>query len=298
MPGLLTATALDRPAVEGLLAGADVYRAGGGRRHPKAVIALMFFEDSIRTRVGFDSAAARLGARSISVSAARHSMAMETAETLDDAIRSIAGWVDTICLRHGDAAVFSRLAGLVDTPIINCGNGRDEHPTQALVDLLAIRKAIGRIDAFTVGLVGDLSAMRVAHSLAVVLSRLDCIRVRAMSPCGLGLPSEYLGSLRAAGHEAVELDHLDVTGLDVLYVAGLPADTNVGRLSREEQGRFHVTTEVAAGLGSEGVILCPLPRVDEIATEVDQMPQARYFDQSRDALWMRMAVLDRVLTPA
>lgn len=298
MSGLLSAAALDRAAIEELITSAETYRAGGGRRHPDAVVALMFFEESLRTRVGFEVAAARLGARGVAVYSVKHSPAMEVSETLDDAILSVGDWVDAICLRHGDAAVFSRLAGLVDTPVVNCGSGRDEHPTQALVDLLAIKRALGRIDGFSIGLVGDLAAMRVAHSLAVVLARFDAIRVRAMSPAGLGLPEDCLSALRDAGHEIVQLDHLDAGGLDVLYVAGLPADSDIGRLSREEQGRFQVSAEVVVGLGDGGVVLCPLPRVDEIAADVDDLPAARYFDQSREALWVRMAVLDRVLTQA
>lgn len=295
MPGLLTAAGISRDRIERLVEAARDYRDGRGRRHPEALVGLVFFEDSLRTRVGFDAAAVRLRASTTTLLATKKTPAMGFPETLDDTVRSVGSWCDALCLRHPDADAVARAASLTTTPVINCGNGRDEHPTQALVDLFAIAEILGRVDGLRVGLVGDLDGMRAAHSLALVLSRFHELEVRCISPAGLGLPPRFTQALRDGGHRVAEVDALDVRDLDVLYVAGLPAPTRVGVLTPDQQARYRVTRAVAEQLPPHARILCPLPRLDEIATEVDELPQASYFRQSELAITMRMAILDEAL---
>ena len=296
MPGLLSASELDRPRIERLLASAGQYRRGGAARHPEAVVALAFFEDSLRTRVGFEAAAARLGARGLSVTAFKQTEAMGQPESLLDTVRSIDGWCDVLCLRHPDAAAVRAVGEVAHVPVINCGGGRDEHPTQALVDLFAIQELRGAIDGLTIGLLGDLHAMRTAHSLALALARFDRITVRCIGPAGLELPERFAEPLRAAGHSLSVTTVMDVEGLDVLYVAGLPAHTRAGTLTASEQARFHVTCEVVRRMPADALVLSPLPRVDEIRPDVDSTPQAVYFRQSALGLNVRMAVLDEQLS--
>jgi aspartate carbamoyltransferase catalytic subunit len=291
MPDLLTAAGLTRDDIERLIASARDYRAGRGRRWPQAV-GLMFYEDSLRTRVGFEVAAARLGARTTVVLEPRRSEAMWAPESTADAVRSIAGWCDALCLRHPDAVA---LAGLTDTPVVNCGDGGGEHPTQALVDVFAMHELLGGIDGAHIALVGDLHAMRTAHSLAYLLARFDAIDVRCVGPAGLDLPAPCLAALRDGGAEVTSVATMDVDGVDVVYVAGLPAQTRAGVLTREEQAVFHVTSEVVGRMKPKARVLCPLPRMDEIAPEVDTLAAAAYFAQSELGQWMRMAVLDLVL---
>lgn len=298
MPGLLSAAQLSRARIDHLVESARVYRAGGGRRHPTALVGLVFFEDSIRTRVGFDVAAARLGAATATVHGAKQSDAMWAPETAVDTVQSIAGWLDVICLRHPRAECVHNAAALTTTPLINCGNGSEEHPTQALVDLFAIHELMGRLDGLRIGLVGDLVGMRTAHSLVIALSFYEDIAVRCLSPPGLTLPARYLAALKRAGHEVWESSELEVAELDVVYVAGLPAQTETGVLSQEEQARYRIDGSVMQRLPEHALVLSPLPRVDEIAAEVDEMPQAAYFKQSEVSLFMRMAILDEVLAVA
>jgi aspartate carbamoyltransferase catalytic subunit len=298
MRGLLTAAELSRPRIERLLAAATEYRDGGGRRHPSAIVGLAFFEPSLRTRVGFDVAAGRLGARSVTVQDAKQSAAMAVPESLLDTVRSIAAWLDVLCLRHPDADAARRAAMVTETPIINCGNGGDEHPSQALVDLFALQHCFGRIDGLRLALVGDLNAMRAAHSLVGALSCFDGISLRCISPHGLELAPQLVSSFRARGHSIDECHELMVEDVDVVYVAGLPAPTRAGILSDAQQAAFRVTGAVVDRLDRRARVLCALPRVDEIAHDVDARPQAAYFLQSELALSMRMAVLDEALSEA
>lgn len=296
MPGLLSAAQLPRERVEQLVERAREYRAGAGRMHPDAVVALAFFEESLRTRVGFDVAAARLHAHTTSVYGPRQSIAMWAPETLEDMVRSIGSWCEVFCLRHPDADAPARAAAATATPVINCGNGTDEHPTQALIDAFTLYELLGRIDGLRIALVGELDAMRAAHSLALVLAQFDGLHVRCIAPPSLALPPHCLKALVDGGHEVRQTTAMDVDGVDVIYVAGLPAETRAGVLSVAQQGEYHVTPAVAARLREGGCILCPLPRIDEIPAATDALAQAAYFQQSELSLWMRMAILDDLLT--
>jgi aspartate carbamoyltransferase catalytic subunit len=296
MRGLLSAADLSRDRIERLLHSADAYGSGGGRGHPGAVVGLLFFEESLRTRAGFEAAAARLQAGTLAVGSARQGASMEVPETLEDTLRSVAGWCDVICLRHASPDAPARCAALSTAPIVNCGNGNDEHPVQALVDLYAIKRLTGRIDDISLAMVGDLSAMRTAHSLALALTRLSGWRVRCIAPRGLGLAPRYLDALRATGHDIESTTSMDVGDIDVLYVAGLPADTAIGRLHQEEQALYCVDRAVVERMPAHARVLCPLPRIDEIAAEVDARPQAAYFEQSALSLAIRMALLGEQLS--
>ena len=296
MPGLLSADDLDRVQLDGLMAAARELTASvQTARHADKVVALLFFSDSLRTRVGFEVAAARLGAAAPVVSAARHTSVMSEPESLDDTVRSLAGWCDAICLRHPADGAAQHAADLVDVPVINCGDGQHEHPTQALVDLFAIDSLMGGIDGVTVVMVGDLHAMRAAHSLAIGLSRYRNVTLRCVAPRGLELPPRFADAFRRGGGALEESDHLRLNDADILYAAGLPALTAVGRLSGEARTAYVIDAQVAARLPARARILCPLPRIDEITGDVDVLPQAAYFLQSRLALGIRMAALDRAL---
>lgn len=293
MPDLLSAGDLTRDRVERLIATARGYAAGSGRRHPGALAGLVFFEDSLRTRVGFEAAAARLGARTTVVLGAKHAAQMHVPETLEDTLRSIESWCDVLLVRHPDLASIAP-DRRPRTPVVNCGD-REEHPAQALVDVFVLAELLGRVDGLRVGIVGDLHAMRTARSLASTLALFDGLTVRLIAPPGLELSADRTARLREAGHRVDETADLDLDDLDAVYVAGLPAPTRVGILSPEQQARYHVTVDRLAGRPALRV-LCPLPRVDEIHPAVDALPQAAYFRAGPLALAMRMAVLDEVLS--
>jgi aspartate carbamoyltransferase catalytic subunit len=296
MHGLLSAADLSRTRIERLIAAADRFAEGDGPRHSGAVVGLLFFEESLRTRTGLEAAAGRLSTGTFTVDAARHGASMLAPETLEDTIRSVADWCDVLCVRTPSPTGPALCAALTTTPIVNCGNGSVEHPVQSLVDLYAIKRLAGRVDNLSIALVGDLSAMRTAHSFALALHDLKGWRVRCVAPRGLELPDPYVRALADAGHHVETTASMDVEDMDLVYVAGLPAQTRIGMLYQEQQALYSVDFGLAERLRDDAHILCPLPRVDEISPTVDVHPKAAYFRQSAWSLWMRMALLDEQIT--
>lgn len=264
---------------------------GAGR-----VLTLAFFQASTRTRTGFASAGIRLGFGTVDLLAERHDVRMSASESLEDTMRVVSAYSDTLVLRHPADDGWTTAITHVSCPTINGGNGNGEHPTQALIDLFAIRRAIGRLDGLRVGIVGDIRGSRSAHSLMRALSRLEPEEVRLMGPEARVDTTE--ANMWCAGvTERVTVHHqLSLRGLDVIYVAGLPPGTGADRIPDAERERFALTPQRLRQLPDTGVVLCPLPRIDEISIEIDSDRRARFFKQSDDGLWVRMAVLERAIS--
>lgn len=298
MRGLLSAAELDRTCIDSLLIAAAAHADGLATRAERrqSVVGLMFFEDSLRTRVGFETAAARLGIATTVVSQLRHTAEMAVAESFEDTVRCVAPWCDALLVRHPDSEALARIAIAAATPVINCGSGADEHPTQALIDLFAVQRIRGSIDGLRIALVGDLAHMRSAHSLLLALRCYDDVTARCIAPRGLQMPESFAGPFRTRGG-TIEVDtHLRLDDVDIVYVAGLPRTSRNG-VSLADQDRLRIDRQRLSCLSTHARVLCPLPRVDEIAPEVDTTPHAAYFEQSALGLPMRMAVLERILGP-
>ncbi|MEJ7783372.1 MAG: hypothetical protein WKF96_01125 [Solirubrobacteraceae bacterium] len=296
MRHLLSALDLARDTVEQLIATARGF-ATGAIFAPQlgGIAALAFFEDSLRTRVGFEVAALRLGMGSTTVSGERHGERMSAPESLSDTARTLGAYCDVLCLRHPQAdapRIASRVAGV---PVVNCGNGLDEHPSQALIDLFAIQDARGQIDGVRVAVVGDLQHMRAAHSLLIALGRFDDVTVRCVAPAGLGMPDRYLEQSAVAASQTTELRIEDV---DIVYMAGLPPRSPSGEVGDEVRARYAIDAARANAMTPGARILCPMPRIDEIGAEVDELEQAGYVRQSELGLAMRMAILHRAIDRA
>jgi aspartate carbamoyltransferase catalytic subunit len=214
---------------------------------------------------------------------------MSAGESLPDTVRTLAAYCDAILLRHPEIQAPTIAAEVSEAPVINCGNGHDEHPTQALIDLLAIREARGEIDGTRIAIAGDLAHMRAVHSLLAGLALFDEVDLRLISPSELRAPGELVPP------GAKETDALDLDDVDIVYMAGFAPRTPAGEFGEELRARFILTTDRAAALDASVRILCPMPRIDEIETGVDALPQAAYFHQSALGLPMRMAVLRHVL---
>lgn len=259
------------------------------------VAGLLFFESSTRTRVGFEVAVARMGGTSVAIEAAKSSASMGAAETWEDTVRSVGPYFDVMCIRHPDpdaAAIASRLAP--STRVVNCGSGTDEHPTQAVADVAAITAQAGPITAATrITVAGDLRHMRAAHSLVRALGLLAPVTITGASPPTLGLPDQYLDTLVAAGgtyHAEASLD--GALDTDVLYMAGFPSRSPEGdEWDPDLRAAYRLTAGRAERLPSGALVLCPLPRVDEIDPAIDDTPRCGYFAQSALALSARVAIL-------
>jgi aspartate carbamoyltransferase catalytic subunit len=260
------------------------------------VVGLLFFDPSTRTRFGFHAAAARLGGSAITLGDNKYQATMSAPESLEDTLRSVGAYCDVVVLRHAREDAVDIAAALLPVPVINAGNGSDEHPTQALIDLFAIRSWHGRLAGLRVGIVGDLRHSRAAHSLILALQRFEPREIRLLHPRGAELPEsicEQCCSATLVG--AGEFVHFD--GLDALYFAGLPEGHDGTNDHRGPAIRRHfaLTAETASRLSPSTLILDPLPRIDEIEPSIDALPNAGYFKQSDEAQHVRLAVLEAIL---
>lgn len=255
------------------------------------IVCTAFFEPSTRTRLSFEAAAHRLGASVVGFSDPATTSSSK-GETLEDTVRMLCGYADLIVMRHPKEGAATRATKVASVPIVNAGDGPGEHPTQTLIDLYTMRRETGRIEGLKVGLVGDLRYGRTVHSLVPALLRLGAKPVAVAAP-GLGLPA-------AVGKEVPEADlETAAAGCDVLYVTRVQKERFEDAAQYEAaRGRLHIDAALLARTKSRAIILHPLPRVDEIATDVDATPAAKYFDQARNGVPVRMAVLASLLETA
>lgn len=262
-------------------------------RHDGAILALLFFEPSTRTKMSFDTAVKRLGGNVVDLGSVEGS-SVAKGESLADTVRVIEGYADAIVLRHPKEGSAKMASEFVDIPVINAGDGAGHHPTQTLLDLYTLRKHVG-LDGCSIGIMGDLKYGRTVHSLAIALTQFDTAQ-HFISPESLALPPGVRYDLHQAGAEVREYTGLDqiLSELDVLYVT---------RMQRE---RFADESEYRAVAGTYGIdpellepdgpkIMHPLPRVDEIDPGVDRTDHALYFDQAHNGVPVRMALLDLLL---
>jgi aspartate carbamoyltransferase catalytic subunit len=261
--------------------------------YPRLVLGLMFFEPSTRTLLGFQSAAGRLGGSTILLAQPKSTADMGRPESLEDTVQAVSGYCDALVLRHAEERAPDRAAAVSSAPLINAGNGAKEHPSQALIDLFAIRQWHQRLGGLRVGIIGDLCGSRAAHSLVRALEFFEPAEVRLMYPRGRGLPA-WVAEKSALPIRDNE-EELHLRDLDVLYMAGLPQGQGQGTIPDSVRARFRLTPKNVTELPSTAVVLCPLPRIDEIAPELDDRHNVRHFEQSRNGLFVRMAVLEHVL---
>ncbi|MCX7623166.1 MAG: aspartate carbamoyltransferase [Thermomicrobium sp.] len=263
-----------------------------------AIMATLFYEPSTRTRLSFEAAMTRLGGAVISAEYAASTSSAAKGETIEDTARVVAGYADLLVIRHPVAGSVARAAAVVDVPVINAGDGANEHPTQALIDLYTIWREHGRIDGMTIALVGDLRYGRAARSLARLLTQSVGTRLFLVAPPVTRMDPLLVEELRAAGLRVEEVDDLAAVApeLDVLY------QTRIQRERFEDPseyaaacGRFVVDRDLMRRLPEHAVVLHPLPRVGEIDPAVDDDPRAAYFRQARNGLPLRMALIERVL---
>jgi aspartate carbamoyltransferase catalytic subunit len=259
--------------------------------------ALLFFEPSTRTYSSFQIAAERLGMK-VSGFAGPTGSSITKGETLHDTLRMFEGYgADVFVIRHSKMGAARFAAELSDTPVINAGDGSREHPTQAMVDLYAIRRAFGRIDGLKVGMLGDLRYGRTSSSLAYALSNFD-VEITFIAPDALQMRPEVTLLLKQRGVTPRKATALkNVAGeLDVLYVTRIqkeriPDPTEYERV----KGMYEVNLESLREAKPSLKVLHPLPRVDELSTDLDETNYAHYFVQAAGGLPLRMALLNLIL---
>jgi aspartate carbamoyltransferase catalytic subunit len=260
------------------------------------VLATLFFEPSTRTRLSFETAMLRLGGGVISVAEAK-STSVAKGESLHDTIKTVEGYADVIVLRHPQIGAAEEAAAATDIPVINAGDGAGQHPTQSLLDLYTILDEQGRIDGLKIALIGDLKNGRTVHSLADVLTNYN-VAFRLVSPPALRMPTEIRDRLHAKGIDVSESDDLTeaIGDCDVLYITRIQRERFADPAEYERLKNAYVLTNSMLSCAKKTItIMHPLPRVNEIAADVDAHPGAAYFRQAANGVPVRMALLARVI---
>ena len=260
-----------------------------------STLGYLFFEPSTRTRLSFEAAMALLGGTSIGIADVLSS-SVHKGETLGDTVKIISSYCDVLALRHSLDGSSRFAAEASNKPVINAGSGTEEHPTQTIQDLFTIRKEKKKIDGLKIGIVGDLKYGRTVYSLLYGLSNYD-VDVHLISPESLRIrpDSTYVIKKELSYTESTTLDDY-IDDLDVLYVTRIQKE----RFPDEEEyvnvkGSYVIGLDMIKKMKDDAIILHPLPRVDEISTDVDKTKQAKYFEQAEYGKYTRAALLGLIL---
>jgi len=259
------------------------------------ILATLFYEPSTRTRLSFESAMHRLGGTAIGFAEAEIA-SVKKGENLADTMRVVENYADVIALRHPLEGAARLAAEFAEVPVINAGSGAEEHPTQALLDLYTMKKELGRIDGLNVALAGDLRFGRTVHSLAYALSLYD-VNLYFISPDLLRMRREVLDTI-SERIKIVETSSLDeaLPKFDVLYVTRIQKERFPDAAEYTKvKGSYKIDNATLKNAKKGMIVLHPLPRVDEISSEVDSTAHARYFQQVWNGIVTRMALLALIL---
>ena len=282
-----------------LFARADALDGVRDGRLAHRIMASLFYEPSTRTRLSFESAMLRLGGAVLGTEAAHTFSSAIKGETLEDTVRMVSTYADIIVLRHDQQGAAARAAAVATVPVINAGDGPGEHPTQALLDLFTIQREVGRIDGVTVAFCGDLRFGRTARSLALLMAQYPGVRFVFVAPPVVQVGADIIARLDERRVPYTLTDSLrDVIGdVDVVYQTRVQRERFTDPAEFEEaNSSFRIDARLMRQLRPNAVLMHPLPRVDEIAAEVDTDPRAAYFRQAANGVTIRMALLDWLLT--
>jgi aspartate carbamoyltransferase catalytic subunit len=261
------------------------------------VIATLFFEPSTRTRLSFETAINRLGGKIIGFSDS-NSSSVSKGETLHDTIKMVSNYADMIIMRHPLEGSARYAAEVANIPVINAGDGANQHPSQTLLDMYSIRKTQGRLDDINLFLVGDLKYGRTVHSLLMAMSQFKNPIFNFVAPPELAMPDEYKLFLSQKGIRYFE--HLEFNDIinqaDIIYMTRVQKERFIDPVEYEKVKNVYILrNEMLAGTKPTVKILHPLPRINEIHTDVDSNPKAYYFDQARNGVYTRMAIISHLL---
>jgi len=263
------------------------------------ILATLFFEPSTRTRLSFEAAMQRLGGGVISLGSVESS-SVAKGETLADTVRTVSQYADVIVIRHPRTGSAKEAADAAPIPVINAGDGIGQHPTQALLDIFTIKKEMGSLKNLTVSMVGDLKYGRTVHALAELLSLFQA-RLYFVSPLALRMPEEITSGLKAKGIEVVETEDMSkgASESNLIYMTRIQRE-RFSDLSEYEKvkGSYILNKSFLDRIKKKMTILHPLPRVDEISTDVDDYPGAAYFRQMKNGVFIRMALLAMIFGKA
>ena len=257
------------------------------------VMASLFYEPSTRTNFSFQTAMLRVGGTVFGFADPK-STSTAKGETLKDTIKMVSGYADVVVMRNPKEGAAKAASLYSDVPVINAGDGGHMHPTQTMADLAAITRLLGRVDGLSVGLCGDLKNGRTVHSLIKALAKFEQVRFFLISPQELAVPGYMRAFLEENHMPFTQVTSLEavIPQLDVLYMTRIQKERFVDPLEYERNKGVYVLTRRKLERAKEKMLVMhPLPRVDEIAVDVDDDPRAAYFQQARYGMFARMALL-------
>ncbi len=299
MKHLISMRDLDSAHINALIDRAG--RIESGEERPDLsdrVMGALFFEPSTRTQLSFDTAMKRLGGKVITIAGTKGT-SVEKGETLADTVRIINQYADIIVVRHYNEGAARYISEQVDIPVVNAGDGANQHPTQSMLDLYSIQKTQGTLNNLTIALVGDLKYGRTVHSLVYALSAYNPT-FYFVSPEALAMPRYILEDLDRMGMRYIVRDSLEdiVPELDIMYVTRIQQERFADPEEFEKvKNAYIIRAAMLDGVKENFKILHPLPRVNEIHTDVDRLPCAYYFQQAKNGVFMRQAILTTLLQP-
>jgi aspartate carbamoyltransferase catalytic subunit len=295
---VISAEQFDRELLDHLFLRAAALADVRDDRLAHRVMATLFYEPSTRTRLSFESAMLRLGGSVIGTEAARTFSSAIKGETLEDTVRMVSTYADLIVLRHDEAGAAARAASVASVPVVNAGDGPGEHPTQALLDLYTIERELGHIDGVRVAFCGDLRFGRTARSLALLLALYPDVRLTFVASPVIQVGGDILARLEARGVACTLADQLTdvLDDVDVVYQTRVQKERFTDPLEYEQaRTAIRIDGAIMRQLPANAIVMHPLPRVDEIAPEVDADPRAAYFRQAANGVAIRMALLEMLL---
>jgi aspartate carbamoyltransferase catalytic subunit len=261
------------------------------------VVASLFFEPSTRTRLSFETAINRLGGRIIGFSDAGSS-SVSKGETLHDTTRMVSNYVDLIVMRHPLEGSSRYAAEVADVPVINAGDGANQHPTQTLLDMYSILKTQGTLDNINIFMIGDLKYGRTVHSLLMALSEFENPIFNFIAPDELAMPEEYKLFLKEKGIRYFEHTEINenINHADIIYMTRVQKERFMDPIEYEKVKNVYILrNNMLANTKPNMRILHPLPRVNEIHPDVDNNEKAYYFEQARNGVYTRQAIIAHIL---
>ncbi len=299
---LLSIRDFSRKDIECILDDAEVMNSALSSGGPQQVLqnkimATLFYEPSTRTRLSFESSMQKLGGGIIGFADKASSSVMK-GESLADTVRVVSAYSDVIVLRHSQAGAAAEAARFSRVPLINAGDGSGEHPTQALLDLFTIRKEKGTLEGLDIAIVGDLKNSRTEHSLAYALSMFGN-RMTFIAPKELQMPDNICADLTGAGspgaRKAQSLD--EAIASDVIYINRIQKERFEDPAQAERfTSAFRIDSDFMKRAGSKVTIMNPLPRMDEVSSDIDMLDNSAYFRQAAYGVPVRMAILKMMLS--
>ena len=261
------------------------------------VVASLFFEPSTRTRLSFETAINRLGGRIIGFSDAGSS-SVSKGETLHDTTRMVSNYVDLIVMRHPLEGSARYAAEVADVPVINAGDGANQHPTQTLLDMYSILKTQGTLDNINIFMIGDLKYGRTVHSLLMALSEFENPIFNFIAPEELAMPEEYKLFLKERGIRYFEHTEINenINHADIIYMTRVQKERFMDPIEYEKVKNVYILkNSMLKDTKPNMRILHPLPRINEIHTDVDKNEKAYYFTQARNGVYTRQAIIAHIL---